>query len=135
MPYKNKKIAVLGFGSSGEAAARLLAEEGAMTTILDSADLKKLRSKIEKITPLGISVLAGLDADKDTRKYDRGILSPGIDPIGAAGAEFSAQANRDDRGTRTVLGDVQMPRGRHYRHEWKDDHDRIGGPHAEGSGA
>ena len=42
MQYKNKKIAVLGFGSSGEAAARLLAEEGAMTTILDSADLKKL---------------------------------------------------------------------------------------------
>jgi UDP-N-acetylmuramoylalanine--D-glutamate ligase len=80
MQYKKKKIAVLGFGSSGEAAARLLAEEGAMTTILDSADLKKLRSKIEKITPLGISVLAGLDADKDRTKYDRGILSPGIDP-------------------------------------------------------
>jgi UDP-N-acetylmuramoylalanine--D-glutamate ligase len=78
--YKNKKIAVLGFGSSGEAAARVLAQEGAMTTILDSADLKKLRSKIEKITPLGISVLAGLEADKDQRKYDRGILSPGIDP-------------------------------------------------------
>jgi UDP-N-acetylmuramoylalanine--D-glutamate ligase len=80
MEYKNKQIAVLGFGSSGEAAARLLAEEGAMTTILDSAELKKLRSKIEKITPLGISVLAGLDADRDQRKYDRGILSPGIDP-------------------------------------------------------
>jgi len=80
MSYKNKRIAVLGFGSSGEAAARLLAEEGAMTTILDSADLKKLRSKIEKITPLGISVLAGVEADKDKLKYDRGILSPGIDP-------------------------------------------------------
>jgi UDP-N-acetylmuramoylalanine--D-glutamate ligase len=80
MSYKNKHIAVLGFGSSGEAAARLLAEEGAMTTILDSADLKKLRLKIEKITPLGISVLAGIDADTDPRTYDRGILSPGIDP-------------------------------------------------------
>jgi UDP-N-acetylmuramoylalanine--D-glutamate ligase len=80
MPYKNKKIAVLGFGTSGEAAALVLAEEGAMTTILDSADLKKLRSKIEKITPFGISVLAGNDAVKDGRKYDRGILSPGIDP-------------------------------------------------------
>jgi len=80
MSYKNKQIAVLGFGSSGEAVARLLAEEGAMITILDSADLKKLRSKIEKITPLGISVLAGLEAEKDPRVYDRGILSPGIDP-------------------------------------------------------
>jgi UDP-N-acetylmuramoylalanine--D-glutamate ligase len=80
MSYKNKKIAVLGFGASGEAAARVLAEEGAMTTILDSADLKKLRSKIDKISPLGISVLAGLEADNDKRKYDRAILSPGIDP-------------------------------------------------------
>jgi len=80
MSYKNKQIAVLGFGSSGEAAARLLAEEGAMITILDSADLKMLRSKIEKMTPLGISVLAGIEADTDPRIYDRGILSPGIDP-------------------------------------------------------
>ena len=80
MPYKNKQIAVLGFGSSGEAAARLLAGEGAMITILDSADLRKLRSKIEKMTPLGISVLAAIEADTDARHYDRGILSPGIDP-------------------------------------------------------
>ena len=80
MQYRNKQIAVLGFGSSGEAAARVLAEEGAMTTILDSADLKKLRAKIEKMTPLGIAVLAGIEADTDPRQYDRGILSPGIDP-------------------------------------------------------
>jgi UDP-N-acetylmuramoylalanine--D-glutamate ligase len=80
MQYKDKKIAVLGFGSSGEAAALLLAGEGAVITILDSADLKKLRSKIDKITPLGISVLAGINADKDKSTYDRGILSPGIDP-------------------------------------------------------
>jgi UDP-N-acetylmuramoylalanine--D-glutamate ligase len=80
MQYKGKKIAVLGFGSSGEAAALVAAEEGAMTTILDSADIKKLRPKIDKIAPLGISVLAGSNADKDKSKYDRGILSPGIDP-------------------------------------------------------
>ena len=57
LPYKNKQIAVLGFGSSGEAAALLLAEEGAMITILDSADIKLLRSKIEKIKLLGVNVL------------------------------------------------------------------------------
>jgi UDP-N-acetylmuramoylalanine--D-glutamate ligase len=80
MQYEKKKIAVLGFGSSGEAAALVLAEEGAMTTILDSADIKKLRSKIDKMKPFGISVVAGTDADRDKSKYDRGILSPGIDP-------------------------------------------------------
>ncbi len=80
MHYKNKNIAVLGAGESGEAAARLLREEGAMVTLLDSADLKKLRSKIEKITPLGIAFLAGPDAEKDNTRYDLGVLSPGIDP-------------------------------------------------------
>jgi UDP-N-acetylmuramoylalanine--D-glutamate ligase len=80
MQYKGKKIAVLGFGSSGEAAALVLAEEGAVTTILDSADLKKLRPKIEKIAPFGIAVLGGSDADRDKSKYERAILSPGIDP-------------------------------------------------------
>jgi len=89
MSYKNKRIAVLGFGSSGEAAARLLAEEGAMTTILDSADVKKLRGKIEKVVPLGILVLAGTEADKDSAKYDRGILSPGIDPAVALVKNFT----------------------------------------------
>ena len=89
MSYKNKRIAVLGFGSSGEAAARLLAEEGAMTTILDSADVKKLRGKIEKVVPLGILVLAGTEADKDSAKYDRVILSPGIDPAVALVKNFT----------------------------------------------
>jgi len=51
-----------------------------MITILDSADIKLLRSKIEKIKLLGVNVLAGNDAVSDTRRYDRGILSPGIDP-------------------------------------------------------
>jgi UDP-N-acetylmuramoylalanine--D-glutamate ligase len=78
--YENKQIAVLGLGATGEAVATLLAEEGAMTTILDSADVKKLRSRIEKMAQFGVTVLAGLDADLDSRHYDRGILSPGIDP-------------------------------------------------------
>jgi UDP-N-acetylmuramoylalanine--D-glutamate ligase len=80
MDYKGKKIAVLGFGSSGEAAAILLAELGANVTVLDSADAAKLQAKIDKIKPLGIAVLTGAQADKDSAKYDRVILSPGIDP-------------------------------------------------------
>jgi UDP-N-acetylmuramoylalanine--D-glutamate ligase len=78
--YKGKKIAVIGAGESGEAAAILLSEEQAMVTMLDSADLKKLRSKLEKITPLGIALIAGADAERDENRYDLGVLSPGIDP-------------------------------------------------------
>jgi UDP-N-acetylmuramoylalanine--D-glutamate ligase len=80
VPYQNQKIAVLGAGESGAAAAQLLAEEGAMVTLLDSADLKKLRSKLEKLTPFGIALLAGMDADRDPTHYDLGVISPGIDP-------------------------------------------------------
>src|SRR5215210_537073 len=76
--YHGKRIAVLGAGESGEAAAVLLLEEGAMVTLLDSADLKKLRSKIQKITPLGIALLAGDEADRDPNAYDRGNISPGF---------------------------------------------------------
>ncbi len=82
MEYQNKKIAVLGAGESGEAAAILLAEEGAMVTLLDTADEKKLRPKIDHFRHLGlaISVIAGDAALRDNNHYDRAILSPGIDP-------------------------------------------------------
>ncbi len=80
--YQNKKIAVLGAGESGEAAAILLAEEGAMVSLLDTADEKKLRPKIDNFRHLGlvISVIAGEAALRDNNHYDRAILSPGIDP-------------------------------------------------------
>jgi len=80
--YHNKKIAVLGAGESGEAAAILLAEEGAVVNLLDTADEKKLRPKIDHFRHLGlaISVIAGEAALRDTSHYDRAILSPGIDP-------------------------------------------------------
>ena len=78
--YQGKKIAVLGAGESGEAAARLLAEEGAVVTILDSADPEKLGAKAAKLAGTGISLVAGSAADNDPGRYDLGILSPGIDP-------------------------------------------------------
>lgn len=82
MDYQNKKIAVLGAGESGEAAAILLAGEGAVVTLLDSADEQKLLARIGNIRKLGlpISIIAGPNAARDLAHYDRVILSPGIDP-------------------------------------------------------
>ncbi len=51
-----------------------------MVTILDAADLKKLRSKIERITPLGVAILAGSDAEQHDPNFDLAVLSPGVDP-------------------------------------------------------
>ena len=51
-----------------------------MVTILDAADLKKLRNKIDRTTPLGIAFLAGAEAERHDPDYDLAVISPGIDP-------------------------------------------------------
>jgi UDP-N-acetylmuramoylalanine--D-glutamate ligase len=80
--YANQSIAVLGAGESGEAAAILLAEEGAMITVLDTAEIEKLRKKIDNLGERNIRVIAGLAANGSAEHdhYDLAVLSPGIDP-------------------------------------------------------
>lgn len=80
MSYRKKRIAVLGAGESGEAVALLLQEEGAVVTVLDSAEESNLRKKIEALGLRGIRVVAGLAAERDPETYDLAVLSPGIDP-------------------------------------------------------
>ncbi|MDD5349282.1 MAG: UDP-N-acetylmuramoyl-L-alanine--D-glutamate ligase [Chthoniobacteraceae bacterium] len=78
--YARQQIAVLGLGSSGEAAARRLLEEGACVTALDSGDSEKLRATAAALCAAGARVLLGAEADADPTVYDLGVLSPGIDP-------------------------------------------------------
>jgi UDP-N-acetylmuramoylalanine--D-glutamate ligase len=80
VPYANKKIAVLGAGESGEAAALLLAEEGAMVTVLDSAEDERIRHKMDALRLRGVHVVAGHIAEETDEPYDLAVLSPGIDP-------------------------------------------------------
>jgi UDP-N-acetylmuramoylalanine--D-glutamate ligase len=82
VPYSNQSFVVLGAGESGESAARLLKQENAMVTILDTAEENKLRKKIEAMGAEGIRVIAGIAAEHESLHghYDRVILSPGIDP-------------------------------------------------------
>ena len=91
MKVTGQNIAVLGAGESGESAARLLHEEGARVTVLDSGDPEKLREKIERLQALGIRVIVGVAADTDAGRYDLGILSPGIDPQSALVKNFRAK--------------------------------------------
>jgi UDP-N-acetylmuramoylalanine--D-glutamate ligase len=67
---------------SGEAAAVLLAEEGAMITVLDTAEIEKLRKKIDSLGARGIRLIAGLAANGSAERdhFDLAVLSPGIDP-------------------------------------------------------
>ena len=82
-------MAVLGAGLSGAAAALLLRSEGANVTVLDSADEKKLlRSTIDNLRAQGVRVVCGLDADRNSDRYDLIVASPGIDPASALGRNF-----------------------------------------------
>jgi UDP-N-acetylmuramoylalanine--D-glutamate ligase len=92
MQIAGQHIAVLGAGESGESAARLLKEEGARVTVLDSGDPGRLREKIERMQGLGIVVLPGPAADSDPERYDLGILSPGIDPATEMVRNFRAKS-------------------------------------------
>jgi UDP-N-acetylmuramoylalanine--D-glutamate ligase len=88
--YQDKKVAVLGAGLSGTAAALLLKAEGAEVTVLDSADEKTLlKSTVDNLRAKGVTVRTGPAADADKTTYDFVVLSPGIDPISPLGQNFS----------------------------------------------
>ena len=90
--YAQQQIAVLGLGSSGEAAARRLLEEGACVTVLDSGDSEKLRATAGSLQAAGARVLLGREAESDPALYDLGVLSPGIDPAVPLVRHFVAKA-------------------------------------------
>ena len=80
MKLNATKAAVLGLGTSGEAAAKLLRREGADVTVFDSADSPQLKERAQKVEALGIKTVLGPDAERSTVSFDLTVLSPGIDP-------------------------------------------------------
>ncbi|MEN3371298.1 MAG: UDP-N-acetylmuramoylalanine--D-glutamate ligase [Verrucomicrobiota bacterium] len=92
MKYQGKKVAVLGAGLSGTAAALLLRGEGADVTVLDSAEEKTLlKSTIENLRARGVTVRCGPGAERDSSPYNFVVLSPGIDPISPLATNFSSR--------------------------------------------
>ena len=92
MRYKNQKVAVLGAGLSGTAAALLLKAEGAQVTVLDDAEEKNLlKSTIDSLRAQGIRVICGPAADEDSTIYQLAVLSPGIDPAAPLARNFSSR--------------------------------------------
>ena len=92
MKYSGKKVAVLGAGLSGAAAALLLRSEGAGVTVLDSADESKLlKSTLDNLRARGAAVRCGPAAESDSSPYDFAVLSPGIDPASPLAANFASR--------------------------------------------
>jgi UDP-N-acetylmuramoylalanine--D-glutamate ligase len=81
MDYTGKNVAVLGLGQSGAAAARLLLDEGARVTVLDSGDPTPRRQTAEVLSSQGARVVLGGDALLCDQHFDFAVLSPGIDPL------------------------------------------------------
>ena len=79
--YQNKNVAVLGLGTSGEAAVRLLCQRGVRVTALDSGDSEKLRATAETLRAIGAEVWLGPGVETDPALFDVAVLSPGIDPV------------------------------------------------------
>ncbi|MBA2430523.1 MAG: NAD(P)-binding protein, partial [Chthoniobacterales bacterium] len=92
MRYTDRKVAVLGAGLSGTAAAHLLRDEGAAVTVLDSAEERTiLKTTVEGLRARGITVTCGPEAERDTSHYTMVVRSPGIDPESALGKNFAAR--------------------------------------------
>jgi UDP-N-acetylmuramoylalanine--D-glutamate ligase len=90
--YQGKKVAVLGAGLSGTAAALLLRSEGADVTVLDSADeATLLKSTLENLRVQGVTIRCGAGAEQDSEPYDFVVLSPGIDPASPLATNFSSR--------------------------------------------
>ncbi len=90
MRYENQKVAVLGAGLSGMAAALLLKEEGADVTVLDSAEeTTLLKSTLDNLRAHQVGVMAGASADGGAISCDWAVLSPGIDPASALAQSFT----------------------------------------------
>jgi UDP-N-acetylmuramoylalanine--D-glutamate ligase len=90
--YQGKKVAVLGAGLSGTAAALLLRSEGADVMVLDSADeATLLKSTLENLRDQGVTIRCGAGAEQDSESYDFVVLSPGIDPLSPLAKHFSAR--------------------------------------------
>lgn len=85
------RIAVLGAGESGVAAARLLASQGADVVVFDSAGGQAMEEKSRMLAAEGIPLRSGetLDAiESEKPLFDAAVISPGIDPRSALALKF-----------------------------------------------
>lgn len=102
MRYTDRKVAVLGAGLSGTAAAHLLKDEGARVTVLDGAEERTiLKTTIEGMRARGIEVICGPEAERYAEYVEVVVLSPGIDPRTSLAQNFTS------RGVETI-GELEL---------------------------
>jgi UDP-N-acetylmuramoylalanine--D-glutamate ligase len=85
-----KRVAVVGLGASGVAAARLLLRRGARIIGFDQKPLAQLGSPGRSLEALGVPLITGGDAFEEVKNVDLVLVSPGV-PSFSALARVAAQ--------------------------------------------
>jgi len=75
--WSGKRVAVLGAGASGRAAARFLLDHDAEVTLADDADRGALAAEVEPLEASGATLAAG-GLETAGEAFDVAVLSPGI---------------------------------------------------------
>jgi UDP-N-acetylmuramoylalanine-D-glutamate ligase/very-short-patch-repair endonuclease len=77
--FAGKRVAVIGAGRSGVAAAGALTRRGAQVEVFD----RKLHAELpfaDALAELGVALHAGTDAPESLHRYDLVVVSPGLPP-------------------------------------------------------
>ena len=78
MDVRNKRVLVLGMARSGIAAAKLLAQKGAVVTISDMKAEESFGNSLDELRALGCIFALGEGPQKYLGNQDMMILSPGL---------------------------------------------------------
>ena len=78
MNLKDKKILVVGLGTTGLAVTRFLTKVGAAVTVTDTADSKSLGSRLKTINELGVRAEIGQHRIASFEGADLIVMSPGV---------------------------------------------------------
>lgn len=73
-----KRVLVVGLGSSGEAAARVLLELGASTVLIDSSEEPARAEAAPGLREAGVDVRLGLEVPDELASFDLVVASPGV---------------------------------------------------------
>ncbi|MCB1227167.1 MAG: hypothetical protein KDK99_15215, partial [Verrucomicrobiales bacterium] len=82
MDLTSQRIAILGAGRSGQAAAALARHLGGIVTVFDDAPAERLSAHLERLRQADLTAVIGSDAtalEVRPGQWDLVIISPGID--------------------------------------------------------
>lgn len=101
MDLQGKRIAILGAGRSGSAAAALARSRGALVEAYDSGSAEKLAPAVADFARLGVTLTCGEEALAPSGVFDLTVISPGIDTVSPLALVFAAASAE-------FLGEIEL---------------------------